>query len=100
MLIGVGDWVQIQNQNDLTKPIVAQIYRTWQDAEGQNWVNACWYYRPEQTVHRYERHFFENEVVRKWGTNNEENMIDGRIKASINGFIVVPYSHGVVFLLQ
>ncbi|KAI9822882.1 MAG: hypothetical protein M1832_002907 [Thelocarpon impressellum] len=60
----VGDWVHIQNPNDLTKPIVAQLYRTWQDGEGQKWVNACWYYRPEQTVHRYERHFFEHEVVK------------------------------------
>ncbi|KFY84223.1 hypothetical protein V500_09472 [Pseudogymnoascus sp. VKM F-4518 (FW-2643)] len=60
----VGDWVHLQNPNDLTKPIVAQIYRTWQDPEGQKWINACWYYRPEQTVHRYEKHFFENEVVK------------------------------------
>jgi chromatin structure-remodeling complex subunit RSC1/2 len=27
-------------------------------------VNACWYYRPEQTVHRYDKHFWENEVVK------------------------------------
>lgn len=60
----VGDWVHIQNANDLTKPIVAQIYRTWQDSEGSKWVNACWYYRPEQTVHRFDRHFLENEVVK------------------------------------
>ena len=60
----VGDWVHIQNANDLTKPIVAQIYRTWQDSEGGKWVNACWYYRPEQTVHRFDRHFLENEVVK------------------------------------
>lgn len=60
----VGDWVHIQNANDLTKPIVAQIYRTWQDSEGAKWVNACWYYRPEQTVHRFDRHFLENEVVK------------------------------------
>ncbi|KAJ9203045.1 hypothetical protein DTO164E3_1513 [Paecilomyces variotii] len=60
----VGDWVHIQNPNDVTKPIVAQIYRTWQDAEGQKWVNACWYYRPEQTVHHYEKHFYPNEVVK------------------------------------
>lgn len=60
----VGDWVHIQNANDLTKPIVAQIYRTWQDSDGGKWVNACWYYRPEQTVHRFDRHFFENEVVK------------------------------------
>lgn len=60
----VGDWVHIQNSNDLTKPIVAQIYRTWQDQDGGKWVNACWYYRPEQTVHRFDRHFYENEVVK------------------------------------
>ncbi|KAI1385311.1 uncharacterized protein F4822DRAFT_412734 [Hypoxylon trugodes] len=60
----VGDWVHITNPNDLTKPIVAQIYRTWQDRLGQKWVNACWYYRPEQTVHRFEKHFLENEVVK------------------------------------
>ena len=60
----VGDWIHIQNPNDVTKPIVAQIYRTWQDNEKQMWINACWYYRPEQTVHHYEKHFFPNEVVK------------------------------------
>ncbi len=60
----VGDWVHLQNPNDVTKPIVAQIYRTWQDQEGQKWINACWYYRPEQTVHQHEKHFYENEVVK------------------------------------
>lgn len=60
----VGDWVHIQNANDVTKPIVAQIYRTWQDAESVQWVNTCWYYRPEQTVHQYEKHFYPNEVVK------------------------------------
>ncbi|KAH6979405.1 hypothetical protein EDB82DRAFT_507825 [Fusarium venenatum] len=60
----VGDWVHIRNPNDLAKPTVAQIYRTWQDRAGQRWINACWYYRPEQTVHRYEKHFYEHEVVK------------------------------------
>ena len=60
----IGDWVHLQNPNDVTKPIVAQIYRTWQDTEGEKWVNACWYYRPEQTVHQHEKHFFPNEVVK------------------------------------
>lgn len=60
----VGDWVHLTNGNDVTKPIVAQIYRTWQDPEGQKWINACWYYRPEQTVHRVDKHFMENEVVK------------------------------------
>ncbi|KAI1007060.1 hypothetical protein K3495_g1161 [Podosphaera aphanis] len=60
----VGDWVHLVNTNDVTKPIIAQIYRTWQDPEGQKWINACWYYRPEQTVHNFEKHFYENEVVK------------------------------------
>ncbi|KAF1984162.1 hypothetical protein K402DRAFT_360022 [Aulographum hederae CBS 113979] len=60
----VGDWVHIQNANDPTKPIVAQVYRTWQDVDGGKWVNVCWYYHPEQTVHRFDRHFFEKEVVK------------------------------------
>ncbi|KAI9879237.1 MAG: hypothetical protein M1830_009168 [Pleopsidium flavum] len=60
----VGDWVHIQNPNDVTKPIVTQIYRTWQDTEGQKWVNAVWYYRPEWTVHQYEKHFYPNEVMK------------------------------------
>ncbi|KAJ5965994.1 hypothetical protein N7481_012708 [Penicillium waksmanii] len=60
----VGDWVHIQNTNDVSKPIVAQIYRTWQDGEGEKWINACWYYRPEQTVHHFEKHFYPNEVVK------------------------------------
>ena len=59
-----GDWAHIRNANDLAKPIVAQIFRIWQDPEGQQWINACWYYRPEQTVHRFEKHFFEHEVVK------------------------------------
>ncbi|KAK2747302.1 hypothetical protein FQN57_002200 [Myotisia sp. PD_48] len=60
----VGDWVHLQNPNDASKPIIAQVYRTWQDSEGQKWVNACWYYRPEQTIHHFEKHFFPNEVVK------------------------------------
>jgi chromatin structure-remodeling complex subunit RSC1/2 len=60
----VGDWVHLRNANDVTKPIIAQIYRTWQNQEGEHWINACWYYRPEQTIHHYERHFLPNEVVK------------------------------------
>ncbi|KIY03172.1 uncharacterized protein Z520_01639 [Fonsecaea multimorphosa CBS 102226] len=74
----VGDWVHIQNQNDVTKPIVAQIYRTWEDSEGQKWINACWYYRPEQTVHQYEKHFWPNEVVKtgQYRDHRIEEVID------------------------
>ncbi|ODM18335.1 hypothetical protein SI65_06206 [Aspergillus cristatus] len=74
----VGDWVHIQNPNDVTKPVVAQIYRTWQDPEGEKWVNACWYYRPEQTVHHYEKHFYPNEVVKtgQYRDHRIEEVID------------------------
>lgn len=60
----IGDWIHVQNPNDITKPIVAQIYRTWKTANDEEWINACWYYRPEQTVHQYEKHFYPNEVVK------------------------------------
>lgn len=74
----VGDWVHIQNPNDVTKPIVAQIYRTWQDAEGDKWINACWYYRPEQTVHHYEKRFYPNEVVKtgQYRDHRVEEIVD------------------------
>lgn len=75
----VGDWVHIRNPNDLTKPIPAQIYRTYKNANGERMVNVCWYYRPEQTVHRFDKHFFANEVV-KTGRYREHNIeeVEGR----------------------
>ncbi|GIZ38305.1 hypothetical protein CKM354_000172500 [Cercospora kikuchii] len=63
-LYKVGDWVHIQNPNDLTKPIPCQVYRTYKNPKGENMVNVCWYYRPEQTVHRFDKHFFANEIVK------------------------------------
>ena len=63
-LYKVGDWIHVQNINDLTKPIPAQIYRTYKNPNGQSMVNVCWYYRPEQTVHRFDKHFLSNEVVK------------------------------------
>ena len=60
----VGDWVHICNANNVTKPIVAQIYKMWVDKDEQAWVNACWYYRPEQTVHHFEKYFWAHEVVK------------------------------------
>lgn len=50
--------------NDLEKPIVAQIYRLWQDEAGKKWINACWYYRPEQTIHRVTKRFYRHEVMK------------------------------------
>ncbi|EEB08625.2 RSC complex subunit Rsc1 [Schizosaccharomyces japonicus yFS275] len=63
-LLSVGDWVHIYNQNDPNKPIIAQIFKIWKGVEGVPYVTACWYYRPEQTVHRADRVFYENEVFK------------------------------------
>jgi len=78
-LYKVGDWVHIQNPNDLTKPIPAQIYRTYKNPNGQSMVNVCWYYRPEQTVHRFDKHFLPGEVV-KTGRYRDHHVeeIEGR----------------------
>lgn len=74
----VGDWVHIRNANDISKPIVAQIYRTWEDADGQEWINACWYYRPEQTVHHFEKHFWPHEVLKtgQYRDHHVEELVD------------------------
>lgn len=60
----IGDWVLLENPNDATKPTVAQIFRLWSTSDGRKWLNACWYLRPEQTVHRVDRLFYKNEVVK------------------------------------
>lgn len=60
----IGDWVLLENPNDATKPTVAQIFRLWSTSDGRKWLNACWYLRPEQTVHRADRLFYKNEVVK------------------------------------
>ncbi|KAK7208384.1 hypothetical protein BZA70DRAFT_273581 [Myxozyma melibiosi] len=60
----VGDWVHLSNLNDPSRPTIGQIFRTWQTADGRKWINVCWYYRPEQTVHRFDKLFYENEVVK------------------------------------
>ncbi|CAL9737830.1 chromatin structure-remodeling complex subunit Rsc2p [Monosporozyma servazzii] len=60
----IGDWVLIKNPNDETKPTVGQIFRIWGMPDGSKWFNACWYFRPEQTVHRVDRLFYKNEVMK------------------------------------
>lgn len=60
----IGDWVLIANPNDSTKPIIGQIFKIWKTTQGEVWFNACWYFRPEQTVHRADRLFYKNEVVK------------------------------------
>lgn len=60
----IGDWVLLHNPNDETKPTVGQIFRLWYTSDGTRWLNCCWYLRPEQTVHRVDRLFYKNEVVK------------------------------------
>ncbi|GAB7361351.1 hypothetical protein MBLNU230_g1407t1 [Neophaeotheca triangularis] len=78
----VGDWVHIRNPNDLTKPVPAQIYRTFKNPKGEAMVNVCWYYRPEQTVHRFDKHFFPNEVV-KTGRYRDHNIEEVEAKCFV-----------------
>ncbi|EDO15556.1 hypothetical protein Kpol_1042p15 [Vanderwaltozyma polyspora DSM 70294] len=60
----IGDWALINNPNDPTKPTVGQIFKLWSTSDGKKWFNACWYIRPEQTVHRVDRLFYKNEVFK------------------------------------
>lgn len=60
----IGDWVHILNPNEGAKPIIGQIFKIWKTTSGEIWFNACWYFRPEQTVHRADRLFYKNEVVK------------------------------------
>lgn len=60
----IGDWVLIDNPSDPNKPTVGQIFRLWSTEDGTKYTNVCWYYRPEQTCHRYDRLFFMNEVCK------------------------------------
>ncbi|CCE63594.1 hypothetical protein TPHA_0F01090 [Tetrapisispora phaffii CBS 4417] len=64
VLYSIGDWVLLKNPNDEAKPIVGQIFKMWNTTDGKIWLNVCWYFRPEQTVHRYDRLFYKNEVVK------------------------------------
>ncbi|KAG4305521.1 hypothetical protein PORY_001077 [Pneumocystis oryctolagi] len=63
-VLEIGDWVHLVNYNDVNKPIIAQIFSLWENLEGEKWISVCWYYRPEQTVHRADRIFYENEVMK------------------------------------
>ncbi|ODV70108.1 BAH-domain-containing protein [Hyphopichia burtonii NRRL Y-1933] len=60
----IGDWVLLKNPNDPNKPTVGQIFRLWSIDDGSQYANVCWYIRPEQTVHRADRIFFNNEVCK------------------------------------
>lgn len=78
LVSSAGDWVHIRNMNDLEKPIVAQIYRLWQDEAGKKWINTCWYYRPEQTIHRVSKRFYRNEVMKtgQYRDHRIEDIVD------------------------
>lgn len=59
-----GDWVHLRNPNDPLKPTVAQLFGVWRDTSGRDGITVCWYYRPEQTVHRYDEYFTLDEVFK------------------------------------
>ncbi|KAK4056209.1 hypothetical protein OIO90_002650 [Microbotryomycetes sp. JL221] len=63
-----GDWVHLLNPDNPARPIVAQIFKVFRKADtGRKYVSACWYYRPEETIHPATRQFYEHEVFK---TNN------------------------------
>ncbi|KAI9105477.1 Bromodomain-containing protein [Phlyctochytrium arcticum] len=66
----IGHFVYIHNPNDPLKPTVAQIV-TFKQKEGlpRPSITACWYLRPEQTVHTAGTRFMQNEVFK---TNHTE----------------------------
>ncbi|BFZ58587.1 hypothetical protein PYCC9005_005651 [Savitreella phatthalungensis] len=71
----IGDWVYLKNPNDSRKPIIAQIFRIWEPSSSSGaalgsasprkpMIHTCWYYRPEQTVHRADRPWVHKEIVK------------------------------------
>ncbi|KAF8588485.1 hypothetical protein K439DRAFT_1384573 [Ramaria rubella] len=69
MSIRVGDWVHLMNPDEPARPIIAQVFKTWvPDGDGvrktQQGLTACWYFRPEQTVHPAHRQFWEGEIFK------------------------------------
>ena len=81
----IGDWVFLNNPNDPNKPIVGQIFKLWSTPDGKKWLNACWYFRPEQTVHRADRLFYKNEVM-KTGQYRDHPIEDIRGKCFVVHF--------------
>ncbi|KAI8920986.1 Bromodomain-containing protein [Powellomyces hirtus] len=66
-----GDFVYIFNPNDPHKPTVAQIMSIWTKTvpTRRAGITTCWFLRPEQTVHRANTKFMQNEVFK---TNHME----------------------------
>ena len=81
----IGDWVFLDNPNDPSKPIVGQIFKLWSTPDGKRWLNACWYFRPEWTVHRADRLFYKNEVM-KTGQYRDHPIEDIRGKCFVIHF--------------
>ncbi|XBW34932.1 hypothetical protein QEN19_000496 [Hanseniaspora menglaensis] len=61
----IGSFVLLKNTVDETRPIPAQIFQIWKEGnDGSIWMTCSWYLRPEQTIHRADRLFYKNEVVK------------------------------------
>ena len=61
----IGSYVLLKNTVDESRPIPAQIFQIWRESSDDSlWMSCSWYLRPEQTVHRADRLFYKNEVVK------------------------------------
>lgn len=63
MAYKTGDFVHLFNPEDMSRPLVSQIWACW-TKDGKESFTVCWYLRPEQTVHSSDHPFYENEVVK------------------------------------
>ncbi|ORY84391.1 Bromodomain-containing protein [Protomyces lactucae-debilis] len=61
----LGDWILVTNPNDKDVPCVAQVHQCFQVEADQSFgLHVCWFFRPEQTIHRSDRLFYDNEVFK------------------------------------
>ncbi|CAG7847251.1 SubName: Full=Related to RSC complex protein-Laccaria bicolor {ECO:0000313/EMBL:CCA69394.1} [Serendipita indica DSM 11827] len=59
----VGDFVHLFNSEDMSHPLVGQIWACWTDGAHSTFT-VCWYLHPDQTTHTPDHPFYENEVVK------------------------------------
>jgi len=54
-----GDYVYIQPRDKGLDPHIVCIDRMWKEENGEQWLNGCWFLRPNETYHLATRKFLE-----------------------------------------
>ena len=60
----VGDFVLLANPAPGKPPHVVNVSKLWKGPDGRQYLQAVYYYRPEETFHLATKTFFVNEVLR------------------------------------